>query len=665
MKGITFITIAIVLTMSMGALFAGDRALVSDDRTTFGSAALRFGNCGMVGGDDADGPALEWPYGSRINYLYQGALWFGGTVHRRNADGVHLFWRHWPPEDEMDLVTEEDSCWNPELHPAIDTLTSVGFDGDRDIMEMLPAYNPVEESALGELFTQYNADDHTTMNYFNILGYDDDGDGAIDEDPPGRIMGWDNLNDNYCFNLPYDDDGDGEIDEDGGYAGMETGLGFYYDISPFGTDVERHWGSTTGSSNHFPLGIAVEQRTYAWNVRSLADAVILHFRITNIGGETINDYALSYYFDADVGPIEWGSEAVYDDVSSYNLDYDFPYSYDADHDNGITPGYVAVKALGESSASTVCFTWNRGDGPDDRNPRDLTPTGSLTSNEKYWLQTGRNPETDNYTSLVENPNFQLDDPRETRFLYGVYGDDFDLEPYEIRDFYVAIFLANSEFGLINAVENLQAFYESGFDLSIFDGDPSVPAILNARAQEDGQSIRVNWFTATLPDSLYLCYKQAEEPATEWQNLILDPGTDSYLIEGLAEETDYNVKVAVVYDDVYLHSPIVTLNTNDFYNADQNTAPPVEAGEISVYPNPFNPSTTIALSLPESGEVKLDVYNIRGEKVRSLLSEYRDAGRHLIRWNCCNDNGDTVASGIYFARLKSDGRSLTCKMLLLK
>ncbi len=663
MKGLTIVAILVAICIS--TLIANDRALDADNITTFGRVALRYSNYGMAGGDDADGPALEWPRGSGINYLYQSALWIGGKVHRTNEDGEHLYWLNWPPIDEDDYVSESDDQWNENLQPVIDTLTSVGFDGDADVMELLPAYNPLEQSSMIELWVTNNPYDHTTVSYLDIANYDDDGDGAIDEDPPGALFQWPDPRGIYCFNLPFDDDGDGEVDEDGGCYGLETGLGFYYDISPFGTDVDRDWGSSNYTNHHYPLGVAVEQRVYAWNVRSLADAIVMHFRITNVTDDPINDCAFSYFVDPDIGPVEWGADAVLDDISSYNTDYDFAFAYDDDQDSGITPGYFAVKALGESDANSACFTWNRGHGPNDDDPRDLTHSGSSTANQKYWLQTGMNPDESRYVSLIENPDYVVNDPCETRFMYSVYGDDFDIEPGETRDFYLAFFLANSEFGLIEILDDLESFYESGFDLSIFDGDPSIPGIIATQPQQDGQSIFVDWYIPTMPDSLYLCYKEANAPAIDYQVLNLDTDTGSFMLENLAEETDYNIKVAVVYGDVYLESPVVTQNTTEDNDAEDGDIPPIEVGEMSVYPNPFNPETTIGYSLQEKGHVIVEVFNIRGQKVATLLDAVQESGQHSVVWDGSDQAGKSCTSGIYFCRLKASSNVLTRKMLLLK
>jgi len=84
-----------------------------------------------------------------------------------------------------------------------------------------------------------------------------------------------------------------------------------------------------------------------------------------------------------------------------------------------------------------------------------------------------------------------------------------------------------------------------------------------------------------------------------------------------------------------------------------------------YPNPFNPATTIAFEIALSGYVTIDIYNIKGQKVRGLVSDFLSAGSHKVVWNGRDDLGRDVASGVYLYRMVSDGYVGIRKMLLLK
>ncbi len=84
-----------------------------------------------------------------------------------------------------------------------------------------------------------------------------------------------------------------------------------------------------------------------------------------------------------------------------------------------------------------------------------------------------------------------------------------------------------------------------------------------------------------------------------------------------------------------------------------------------HPNPFNPITEISFSLPKTCEVSLEIYNVSGQKVVTLANGTLEAGQHSIVWDSRGSNGVSVASGIYFYRLKAGDFVDTKKMMLLK
>jgi len=89
-------------------------------------------------------------------------------------------------------------------------------------------------------------------------------------------------------------------------------------------------------------------------------------------------------------------------------------------------------------------------------------------------------------------------------------------------------------------------------------------------------------------------------------------------------------------------------------------------KLNNYPNPFNPTTTISFSIPEIGIVELSVYNIKGQKIRSLLKDQITAGEHSIVWNGEDASGNKVSSGVYLYKLiANDKTELVKKCLLLK
>jgi len=84
-----------------------------------------------------------------------------------------------------------------------------------------------------------------------------------------------------------------------------------------------------------------------------------------------------------------------------------------------------------------------------------------------------------------------------------------------------------------------------------------------------------------------------------------------------------------------------------------------------YPNPFNPSTSIAFGLPSPTRVRLSIYNILGQEVASLVDDLLPAGRHELVWNGHDGQDRPVSSGVYFYRLQTDQFNQTRKMMLIK
>jgi hypothetical protein len=84
-----------------------------------------------------------------------------------------------------------------------------------------------------------------------------------------------------------------------------------------------------------------------------------------------------------------------------------------------------------------------------------------------------------------------------------------------------------------------------------------------------------------------------------------------------------------------------------------------------YPNPFNPQTTIQFALPEAQDVRIDIYDIRGYRVRTLVDESMAAGYHSVIWNGCDGAGRRMASGAYFYRVQAGPLNDTRRMLLVK
>lgn len=568
-----------------------------------GNIWLRVSNYGFFGsGDDIQPqwPSLEYPGGSGIDYLYQGALWFGAKKIRRNSFGEKLYWIEDNPTNRNDCIPASHPDWTPEMKLVVDTLTTVGFDGDRDLYEFLPAYNPLETTTLGPLYSLYNITDTIMVASIRTQrrGVDDDGDGLIDEDPIGHAfplrtldngiplqfeslagkfvhestdidvstidafkdiwypLGFVELsydgNPNYNFCERHDDDGDGLVDEDGYPVSEQDFISFYYDYSPFGTSGERDWGGSSGGNNHGDmeqLNIRVRQLSYQWSYDYIKNLVYVEFNITNMNpADTLFDCAMGIYMDCDVGPQSYdGDTRSLDDISSYvaGEGYEFAYTFDADGDGGLTTGLVGSRVCtpDPEQLEFACWYWNRGDGPNDSDPLNLQPSGP-TANQKYWLLTNKNPDTSKYVSLRDNPNHQMDDPDDTRYLFAFYGDmngmaeptegSWNLAPGKTMKIVIAVFPGETLAELKTQALWAKNIYGEAQTLTtvilpdtfVHYEAPEPPAIPNMFAEmtPDGNQIHVYWDNRSQLDNSDI--KTIPNEDIGWQDL--HPDLDSYI-----------------------------------------------------------------------------------------------------------------------------------------
>ncbi len=87
--------------------------------------------------------------------------------------------------------------------------------------------------------------------------------------------------------------------------------------------------------------------------------------------------------------------------------------------------------------------------------------------------------------------------------------------------------------------------------------------------------------------------------------------------------------------------------------------------LANYPNPFNPTTTINYSIANESNVSIDIYNSKGQLIKTLVNEFLEAGVHSTVWNGTDNNGKIVSSGIYFTKLSIGNEIKTQKMIMQK
>jgi len=137
---------------------------------------------------------------------------------------------------------------------------------------------------------------------------------------------------------------------------------------------------------------------------------------------------------------------------------------------------------------------------------------------------------------------------------------------------------------------------------------------------------------------------------------------------LANYADNYVYLAFRHYHIYGSSLLldnVSVTYANSSNDHDSLSIPVSTKLKANYPNPFNPSTTIGFDTDKPSRVYIDIYNVKGQKVKTLVSGVFEAGSHTVQWNGIDDNGRSVGSGVYFYRMSSGDFVAMRKMLLLK
>lgn len=83
-----------------------------------------------------------------------------------------------------------------------------------------------------------------------------------------------------------------------------------------------------------------------------------------------------------------------------------------------------------------------------------------------------------------------------------------------------------------------------------------------------------------------------------------------------------------------------------------------------YPNPFNPATTISYTIPEAAVIQVSIYNMAGNKIKTYVTDHKNAGHYSIIWDGRNDSGSAVSSGVYLISLQANEYTATKKIMLL-
>ena len=158
--------------------------------------------------------------------------------------------------------------------------------------------------------------------------------------------------------------------------------------------------------------------------------------------------------------------------------------------------------------------------------------------------------------------------------------------------------------------------------------------------------------------------------TEFSGSILTTPISLMVGQVLPGITQYNFKG--VLDDIRIYNYALSYNTiqtlydfvSDVEDELENQTPQ-QFNLVQNYPNPFNSQTNIQFEIPIDSKIRVEIFNILGQKVRTLLNDQKSPGYYSINWNGENDFGEAVNSGIYLLKLSTEKYSSAKKMVLLK
>ncbi len=313
------------------------------------------------------------------------------------------------------------------------------------------------------------------------------------------------------------------------------------------------------------------------------------------------------------------------------------------------------------------------------NPGPATSTGNVIVPQVISINDlGTN--FDEYESeLVQILNCSFNDPTGTFAVGTVYSFSDDTADYAFRTtFYDADYIGTA---IPTMPVNLVGIPNSRVDGSYFtsralaDITPATfePPTLLSVLEIVGNNVTLTWAPGPVPVQ--------NESLRDWENLtalfvyrdnqLVANITDFTLYE-MATHTDtnlpngsYDYYVTNVYYDLYESAPSNTITVNITSDGSEVIIPAEVTSLGGNYPNPFNPQTTIRYSVKNPSRVNITVYNLKGEKVRTLVNEHKGNGFYSAVWNGRDEAGKAVSSGVYLYRMQADGFSSTRRMILMK
>ena len=216
----------------------------------------------------------------------------------------------------------------------------------------------------------------------------------------------------------------------------------------------------------------------------------------------------------------------------------------------------------------------------------------------------------------------------------------------MNDFTAAMFNDHAKFPGLTESNNVNA--DPGFNSTVLSQiDKMIQFIVDTKT---GQLSSYLWQFLPTSGVLFPPTWPLPEDLSYSNTALQNAGTDGYALGDL---------------NWYPSQHALWMQTNTAVKVEKGPNVPSSFSLSNAYPNPFNPTTNIKFNLAKNENVRLVVFNILGQKVKTLVNGDMKAGEYTATWDGRDEFGSTVASGIYFYRLESQSFNATKKMILMK
>jgi len=472
------------------------------------------------------------------------------------------------------------------------------------------------------------------------------------------------------------------------YAGMNAIGDYFYTGLLSSPATISFWVRTSSATANYTLLVQyssdgsnwTEFATYSANGADTGDITVAYSQKT-INANLSGDYYIGWTI-----PLRSGGSAYIDEVliTGGSIAYEAGYqdltvngnSQSVSALDSNTTYYYVVRAVNdhgtsansnEISVTTSNFDYPEGTPITDTFGNVITVTGG-SANEGTGVIPGWNNGTFNeatsfYFDLIGTGPWTI--TIETTALWGAYYQNGEWHPVEASGGFITF--------VITAAKDL------GVPVVLGDADPTLPVELSSFTATITNELMVKIAWVAQSETNHSGYNVLRAEANELSGAIrinpnlIDNGTN------LGTQISYSYTDNEAYSNMQYYYWLESISLDgisEYYGplsvtiGDPNLDPlppavPLATKLLYAFPNPFNPNTNIRYSVREAGKVNIDIYNVKGQLVRSFKAEHNAPGYYQVNWDGRDANGKPASSGIYMYRMSSGKYSSSKKMILAK